>query len=256
MGRKSIEIGSQYVKIIGHKFGLLTVVECAGYVIKMGRKVISYKCLCDCGSYTTATSRDLKRSSVKSCGCLYRGKDLSGEVIGKLKVLSKVNNYEYKGREGYHYECLCECGNLVILTQNKLRNRVKSCGCSKSIPYNSPTESSARRLYTRHYSDGDLTFEQFLSISQMNCTYCGIEPNQKYSKHKGSKKFINRDNYHTIIENTTFVYNGLDRVDNNRGHDFDNCVACCKICNYAKRDMGLEEFRSWICRIYTHFGSK
>lgn len=53
--------------------------------------------------------------------------------------------------------------------------------------------------------------------------------------------------------NGGYVYNGLDRRNNNKGYTHDNIVPCCKPCNYAKRDMNIEEFRNWVRRVYKNF---
>ena len=75
------------------------------------------------------------------------------------------------------------------------------------------------------YSDGDLTFQDFVNYSQMNCHYCGIEPNNK-------KKNI--------------YWHGIDRINNNLGHIKTNIVTCCKRCNFAKSNLSLEDFYSKI----------
>lgn len=56
---------------VGDKFNFLTV---AGPPIvresKTGKRENYYLCQCDCGGTTSARSSELKRGSVKSCGCL------------------------------------------------------------------------------------------------------------------------------------------------------------------------------------------
>ena len=57
------------------KFGRLTVVGLAGvkeYIDKNGRisRTVKWKCKCDCGNETTASSSMLKSGRTKSCGCL------------------------------------------------------------------------------------------------------------------------------------------------------------------------------------------
>jgi hypothetical protein len=49
-----------------------------------------------------------------------------------------------------------------------------------------------------------------------------------------------------------YIYNGIDRVDNTRGYSIDNCVACCKQCNWAKRELPQQEFIDWIHRVSRH----
>lgn len=48
---------------------------------------------------------------------------------------------------------------------------------------------------------------------------------------------------------TEYLYNGLDRVDSNKGYLKENVVPCCEICNKAKRDLSLCQFKKWINRL-------
>ena len=41
---------------------------------------------------------------------------------------------------------------------------------------------------------------------------------------------------------------GIDRVDSNKGYTLENCVSACKICNFFKNDMTLEDFYEWVQR--------
>ena len=47
-----------------------------------------------------------------------------------------------------------------------------------------------------------------------------------------------------------FYYNGVDRVDNQKGYTVNIIVPCCKRCNVANSDLTLEEFYSWVQEIY------
>lgn len=51
-----------------------------------------------------------------------------------------------------------------------------------------------------------------------------------------------------------FIYNGLDRVDNTKSHTKENCVPCCKYCNYAKRNLTIEEFFTLLENIKRNLG--
>lgn len=42
---------------------------------------------------------------------------------------------------------------------------------------------------------------------------------------------------------------GVDRLDNNVGYIYENCVACCKYCNNMKRDLELEIFIKHVSKI-------
>ena len=48
--------------------------------------------------------------------------------------------------------------------------------------------------------------------------------------------------------------NGIDRVDNKRGYSPDNCVPCCKHCNYAKGALPLPLWLEYIDRLVKRHG--
>lgn len=51
-------------------------------------------------------------------------------------------------------------------------------------------------------------------------------------------------------ERNGISYMGVDRVDNSMGYVPGNVVPCCKICNYAKGQMTLEQFKDWVRDLY------
>lgn len=44
----------------------------------------------------------------------------------------------------------------------------------------------------------------------------------------------------------------LDRVDSSKGYNIQNVVPCCKICNRAKSNMHVMDFRDWILQAAKH----
>jgi hypothetical protein len=56
--------------LIGQRFGRLLVVELVRIRNKRNVSERHWKCLCDCGKYTTVADRSLKHGQTKSCGCL------------------------------------------------------------------------------------------------------------------------------------------------------------------------------------------
>lgn len=172
----------------------------------------------------------------------------------RLTVIKQANSI--KGRSAW--QCLCKCGNTVIVKTEHLRDlSTKSCGCLnkekrkhraknlyKKCQKYSPQEASARRIWKKQYAE--MSFEDFYYLSQQNCYYCGNKPSNK--QNAASKK-----SSQSMKDNGDFIYNGLDRIDNSLSHSKDNCVSCCKYCNYAKRERTLEEFKNWIIKIYNNF---
>ena len=78
----------------------------------------------------------------------------------------------------------------------------------------------------------DITFDMFLTFVKINeCYYCGNEV--QWSKFRKNQE--------------SFRYN-LDRKDNSKNYSLDNCVVCCKRCNYIKNTLGHDEFIE-LCKI-------
>ena len=101
------------------------------------------------------------------------------------------------------------------------------------------------------YKDGGLSIEEFYYLSQMNCFYCEGKPNNIFNKPKTDKKSSKKAKL-----TKGFVYNGLDRVNNNLSHIKENVVPCCKYCNFAKSKLTLNEFQEWIIRIQIYQKNK
>lgn len=55
---------------------------------------------------------------------------------------------------------------------------------------------------------------------------------------------------------SSYRYNGIDRVDNNKGYEIENVVTCCTDCNKKKLKKTQEEFRKDIIAIYKYWASK
>jgi hypothetical protein len=180
--------------------------------------------------------------------------DLVGQKFGRLTVLRGA--VAIGGRSAW--ECQCDCGIMKNIKTEELRGGgTKSCGCwnqeqrskravnmySKCVKY-SPEEASARRVWRANYKE--MLFEDFQIISQQQCYYCGEKPsNTQNGADKKSSEFMKK--------NGNFTYNGLDRLDSSRPHSKENCVACCKYCNYAKRERTVEEFKEWLIKTYKFF---
>lgn len=161
--------------------------------------------------------------------------DLVGRRFGKLEVKE-----ETKKGKNVAWVCKCDCGNTTIaLTNSLLSGRKVSCGCYKK-EFAAKPESSKNRLFASYRKTAHtkglefkLTEEMFFSLVKDSCFYCGIEP-QNVMKSRTNE----------------FVYNGIDRIDSSKGYIEGNVVPCCSTCNYAKRNMGVEQFLNWVSRIY------
>jgi len=201
-----------------------------------------------CGKEFNTLPSEIKRGGGKYCSreCFHKDKtiDLTGQKFGRLTVIKKINNDE----KYLTWLCKCDCGNEKIVRGDSLRGGItKSCGCLiKEAPNNRMRLdygiASMRRMINNYKSNAKrrgieykLTEEQFKEITQRDCYYCGAKPNNAY---------------HQKWQNGTYVYNGIDRIDNTKGYTIDNVVPCCKDCNAAKGKLTLQEFKDLIKRIY------
>lgn len=97
------------------KYGKLTAIEYLGKSM--------WRCKCDCGNEKIVYGGHLESGHTKSCGC-YRPprENLIGQKFGRLTIQEWVGNGKW--------QCLCECGNIVLVQTNNLKNgNTKSCGC-------------------------------------------------------------------------------------------------------------------------------
>jgi len=84
----------------------------------------------------------------------------------------------------------------------------------------------------------ELTREQFERLTKLNCFYCGSLPSSSMLYEVIEKKL-----------NGDYIYNGIDRIDNNKDYTIDNVVACCKKCNFMKGKMEINEFITHVEKI-------
>ena len=141
--------------------------------------------------------------------------------------------------------CKCDCGGTKAVRGSDLeRGAVQSCGCLKPNK-KPPGEAAFNDLYRRYKYDAqgkDRKFTipktNFRLLVTSNCHYCGTPPN---------KETTYKEAY-----NGQFIYNGLDRVNNNLDYTIANVVPCCERCNKAKRGMSKEDFLTWIQNVFNH----
>lgn len=203
--------------------------------------------------------------------------DLTGMVYGRLTVVRRAS--QDQSRHGARWECLCSCGKTkVTFGHNLVRGGVKSCGCihkEQLVERNRAAHLVAEpwlvdmRLYIRklgfrkkraglgsnqHQSlpsanehpatafAWNLSLEAYKKLVTSACFYCGSLPNQRP---KG-----------VLMRELDLRRNGIDRKDNARGYDEDNCVSCCASCNREKRAQSFEVFIENTRRRYEHLKAK
>lgn len=222
---------------------------------KMGEKK-RWRCRCVCGRERDVFQYVLFSGNSTSCGCR-NGEDLTGQKFGDLVALRPV----LRGDRIRVWLCQCVCGKEHLARPDALkRGKTTSCGCEgmkrrkealKKLR-KEPGAAAKNLLYAKYKSSAkkrgrefSLTKEEFHRLTCLNCHYCGSPPSNHY---RDWQKEADAE----WAEKGAILYNGIDRVNNDRGYVCDNVVPCCFVCNRAKHTMSEEEFRAWIARLVNH----
>jgi len=169
-------------------------------------------------------------------------KDLRGRRRGLVKIEKFIFLHEKYGAIWY---CIYQSGRGALISTRRLNG--KDFTGRKHLP---PIERACRSLGSQYKYRAkeifdrkfDLTPYQFRQLTNQNCYYCGQEPDQEMVNRNSGEKAI-------------YIYNGLDRLDNEKGYTIDNVVPACGDCNQMKSDRNLEEFKHHVTKIANRFES-
>lgn len=113
----------------------------------------------------------------------------------------KKSTYQYKRKD--HKKRLIK-SNEYYLTHKEERREYHRSIRGRYAYYKSNSKIRGREF--------TITFEQFESIVNQECFYCG------------------ESGY------------GIDRIDNSKGYIIDNILSCCSMCNFMKHKLNFNEF--------------
>jgi len=147
-----------------------------------------------------------------------------------------------------YYQASHPCGNTRKFTSSQLwAENFKDCKkCEAFIKYRKGADELIKNSMYRQYKYSAkkreysflLNKKEFSFLIKSNCFYCESEPNQKR---------IITEKKRSVWHEGEFLYvNGIDRFDNSLGYTLENSVTCCKICNFAKGAMQVEDFKDMI----------
>jgi len=182
-----------------------------------------------------------------------RTKKLTGMRFGLLFVEDFAGYFGKKFRHAC-WECLCDCGETRIVKGTRLTNgNIRMCAqCAKKAGAKKQSKSlrldgdiaAFNRLcgwYRANAKKRGLPFglnpDELRNLFTSDCYFCGQPPNNRVYAKGG---------------HSHFVYNGIDRLDNDGGYTPQNSIPCCSQCNFAKRDFSAEAFLCWVERIWKH----
>lgn len=235
--------------MVNNKYNRWTVLEIGIFKTeRRTRKTERWLCQCDCGTIRELNAAYVMRGDSQSCGCFAAELasrhilDLKGRRFGKLIVIEE----SHRGR-GVHWKILCDCGVLKTAASGDLvAGRCRSCGCGRNNTdriqsIDEDTTQGFKRLVRRYVDSAKrrkieflLSLDEIRYLTKQKCSYCGIEPCQNIGR----------------VKNIVYKHNGIDRVDSSKPYIIENCVTCCKMCNFAKMDNSYNDFVNWIKRAY------
>ena len=168
-----------------------------------------------------------------------------GYVHEYLTVTSEAYSVRKSSKSSFRcVDCLCACGNVAQVSLSRLGSgKAKSCDCynkeqisKKKLSDEDRVKNSLFREYKLSAKQRHLYFElsaeTLFSKVRENCTYCGNPPSKPHR------------------ECESFLYNGLDRIDNDIGYVESNITPCCFFCNKMKGVLSVEAFMKHINKIF------
>ena len=90
--------------------------------------------------------------------------------------------------------------------------------------------------------DWDLDVASWYKLVKSDCYLCGSKPGNVFTVHHENR----------TINGLTFVYQGLDRIDNSKGYVIGNVAPCCIKCNSIKSKQKLSGLANQIKKIQNH----
>jgi len=180
---------------------------------------------------------------IKNEATMSHKKEMIGVRYNSLVPREEVEKNMLERDPRTRYLCDCDCGHVncrktIITIGKRIRNGgTKTCGAREHGHNNVDTVRMATYLYIYRglYDDGDLKVENFISISKLNCFYCGLEPSNKANSFKRAAKRL------FSYQNGEVIYSGLDRINSMEPHNVGNVVPCCIQCNKFKLSRSYEE---------------
>lgn len=142
--------------------------------------------------------------------------DLTGQKFGRLTILSRAENDKYGNAR---WNCLCDCGCSKTVLGAALRiGSILSCGCLHRERVRRKKKILNNRLYNIYYN------------MKSRC----YNPNAKHFDYYGGRgikicdEWLDKENGFTNFYNWAMAngYNDtltIDRIDNDKGYNEDNC---------------------------------
>jgi hypothetical protein len=188
-----------------------------------------YECECKCGDKKIIHSRNIMRWIYKDklkagrCKCKNGSNIIIGNKYGHLEVIRQVDSIKYgkmRLSSSKRYECICECGDIVIKTSTALRKSIAPpcCGCFRR-------EATKVRFY-KHGASAGVEYKT-LQGAMGRCHNI----NNRYWNNYGGRGITVCERWRCEGGYENFIKDmgprppgmSLDRIDNDKGYSPDNC---------------------------------
>ena len=114
---------------------------------------------------------------------------------------------------------------------------VKPISLPKGMAARNHIIDAYKRNAAKYGREFNLLNEELDILFNQNCYYCGSPPSNVYNHGRRTGNFI---------------YNGIDRIDNDLGYIPENVVSACGKCNLMKMQLSQKEFFSHINKIWEY----
>lgn len=238
---------------LGDQFGRLTIIRCIGLKPHgpSQSKAITYHCKCSCETELEVVKYHLTGGRVKSCGCMKRPKDLSGQQVGKWKVI-KMAPREDRDWAKVRWECRCECGTeRQVLGISLRRGGDQSCGCTRIAEFKRKSLAERQRKGWGEVANNFLhPIKNRARRRGFACTLTLKDISDIYEQ-QGKKCYLTGlpiyfDQINTAPEARHTA--SLDRIDSAKEYTLDNVCLVHKDINRMKNAFPLDTFLHY-CRL-------
>lgn len=149
-------------------------------------------------------------------------KDIRGQRFGLLVAIEPTGETSTNGAK--IWKCICDCGNVTLLSTNHI-NTKKSCGCLRKNSI-----ENLKASHPTHGGEGTRLYGVWHHMKQR----CENPHNNRYHIY-GGRGITVCDEWHDFAKFRDWaIANGydenaprgactIDRIDNDKGYDPDNC---------------------------------
>lgn len=118
---------------VNQRYGKLITVEKFSDILKSGKRVSKFKCVCDCGNRIDVSYSNLQSGNTTACydcGRTAVGEKLSVDHTGyKNNQVTLLSRSNYKSQRVWKWHAICDCGvNFIVNPLKVIAGTTKSCG--------------------------------------------------------------------------------------------------------------------------------